>query len=133
MWGVDTNLLVRYYTADDPVQSPLAARMLAKHAPIYVPKSVVLELVWVLQGRYALGKNALLAVLRHLAALETAVLEDADALKQAIEWFEQDLAFDDALHLASSRACKGFLTFDDRKFARRARKLKAKPECVLPK
>ena len=133
MWGVDTNVLARYYMADDSIQSPLAQRVLLEHVPFFVPKSVVLELVWVMQSNYALDKTAVLAALRHLTDSKAAVIEDAEAVHQAIDWFEKGLAFDDALHLASSRICKGFLTFDDRGFARRARKISAKPDCVLPR
>lgn len=133
MWGVDTNVLVRYYMADDPVQSPMAQRTLAKHSPFFVPKSVVLELVWVLQSVYAQDRPAVLKILEHLTDLDVAEIEDEDAVRRALAWFAQGLTFDDALHLASSHGCKGFLTFDDRSFARRARKMSAKPDCVLPK
>jgi len=42
------------------------------------------------------------------------------------------LEFADALHLAASGACSTFLTFDDRKFARRAQRLKLTPVCEIP-
>lgn len=48
MRAVDTNVLARYYLRDDPVQSPLAASLLAA-GDVFVPKTVVLELAWVLQ------------------------------------------------------------------------------------
>ena len=40
--------------------------------------------------------------------------------------------FADALHLAAAHACTAMLTFDDRRFARRARALGAKPAVVVP-
>lgn len=42
------------------------------------------------------------------------------------------LEFPDALHLAASAACSAFLTFDDRKFARRAQRLNLVPICEIP-
>jgi hypothetical protein len=37
----------------------------------------------------------------------------------------------DALHWACSRGCERFVTFDDRRLARRARRLGLAPEIVL--
>ena len=42
------------------------------------------------------------------------------------------LEFPDALHLEASETCSAFLTFDDRKFARRAQGLNLKPICEIP-
>lgn len=132
MNSVDTNILVRYYTADDPVQSPLAARLIEQRAPIFVPKSVVLELVWVLESRYGIKRQRLLEVLRHLAALETAQIEDASCVETAIHDYGQGLEFEDALHLASSQSCERFYTFDRKSLARRAKRLGLKPDCEIP-
>ena len=38
--------------------------------------------------------------------------EDPDSIYQAISWYENKLDFADALHLASSRRCESFATFD---------------------
>lgn len=43
------------------------------------------------------------------------------------------LEFADALHLAASKQCTAFVTFDDRKFARRAQQLNLVPSCETPK
>ena len=42
------------------------------------------------------------------------------------------LEFPDALHLAAAAHCSRFLTFDDRRFSRRARRLKLKPPVSVP-
>jgi predicted nucleic-acid-binding protein len=39
-------------------------------------------------------------------------VEDPDSIYQAISWYENKLNFADALHLASSRRCSSFATFD---------------------
>lgn len=44
MIGVDTNVLVRYLTHDDPVQGPLAMGVLSNPEGIFVAKTVLLEL-----------------------------------------------------------------------------------------
>jgi hypothetical protein len=40
--------------------------------------------------------------------------------------------FADALHLAGSEHCEALYTFDDRRFARRARRLGATPKVLVP-
>jgi hypothetical protein len=40
--------------------------------------------------------------------------------------------FADALHLAGSSHCETLYTFDDRRFARRARRLGTAPRVVVP-
>jgi predicted nucleic-acid-binding protein len=39
-------------------------------------------------------------------------VEDPDSIYQAIAWYENKFDFADALHLASSRRCVSFATFD---------------------
>ncbi|MFP5304630.1 MAG: PIN domain-containing protein, partial [Gammaproteobacteria bacterium] len=60
MDSLDTNILIRYYTDDDPVQSPLAVRLLEERAPLFVPLTVVQELFWVLESHCELPKARLL-------------------------------------------------------------------------
>jgi predicted nucleic-acid-binding protein len=50
MIGVDTNLLVRILTDDDPMQARRAANVL-QSGDIFITKTVLLETEWVL--RYA--------------------------------------------------------------------------------
>jgi hypothetical protein len=50
----------------------------------------------------------------------------------SIAWHGQGLDFADALHVLASSQCAEFLTFDDRRFARRAERLGAKPSVRLP-
>ncbi len=48
MIAVDTNVLVRLLTGDDPVQES-AARSLFASGPIWIAKTVLLETSWVLR------------------------------------------------------------------------------------
>ena len=60
MIGLDTNVLVRYVTQDDPVQSPKASRLiesLTTASPGFVSLVSVVELVWVLQSSYQSAKS----------------------------------------------------------------------------
>lgn len=71
-------------------------------------------------------------VFKHLLTLPQVTLEDRDAVEQAITSFEQGLDFADALHHASYRDCEAMASFDDRKFARRAKRLGLAPRVIVP-
>lgn len=131
MIGLDTNFLVRFYTSDDVKQSPLAAEILQRPEVFYVPKSVVLELFWVLTSVHKTSPPRLIEVLRHLLALEHVRVEDERSVKAAVDSYEQGLAFEDALHLASCSECNSMLTFD-RPLAKRAARLGLTPVCEFP-
>ena len=69
MIGLDTNVLVRYVTQDDPVQSPKASALiesLTTVSPGFVSLVSVVELVWVLQSCYQSTKSDVVTVLETL-------------------------------------------------------------------
>lgn len=132
MHAVDTNVLVRYYLHDDPDQARIAARVLAA-GDVFVPKTVVLELEWVLRYVAEQPAGKVLNCLAHLIALPGIAVEDYEQVEAALHYCRRGIDFADALHLAASRGCGELLTFDDRGFARRAAKLGLKPPVKLPR
>jgi predicted nucleic acid-binding protein len=59
-------------------------------------------------------------------------VERWEAVRDAVDLHRRGLDFADALHWACSRGCERFVTFDDRRLARRARRLRlATPPIVL--
>jgi predicted nucleic-acid-binding protein len=137
MIGLDTNVLARYYVDDrgGPAverQRVAARRLVESGQPLMVAKTVVLELEWVLRGFYGFRPAEVLAVLRHLLALPQVTLEDRPAVERAIEQLDAGFDLADALHHASYQACEAMVSFDDRRFARRARKLGLSPTVVVP-
>ncbi len=124
MIGLDTNVLARYYVASFDVpsqqQGVLARKLIESGKRLYVSKSVVLELEWVLRGYYESTTTDVLTVLRHLQALPNVEIEDRLGVEQAMDALADGFDFADALHHASYRQCSSVATFDDRKFARRA-------------
>lgn len=134
MKSVDTNILVRYYAQDDPLQSPLALRLFRDEPKLFVTKTVLLEFFWVLTqaDKFCFPSEQVMAVFEHLQGLPNIVIEDQLSLRTAITWCRAGLEFPDALHLAASGACSAFLTFDDRKFSRRAQRLNLNPVCEIP-
>ena len=66
MLAVDTNILARAITQDHPEQTARAATLL-RSQEIWISKTVILELEWVLRRSYGFGKSRTLAALRSLA------------------------------------------------------------------
>lgn len=60
--------------------------------------------------------------MRKLLGVPGVAAENAEAIAQAIDWYERGLDFADALHLALAREVEGLATFDAR-LARRAARL----------
>ncbi len=136
MIGLDTNVLARYYIDDkantQAHRQRLAARRLIESGqPLMVSKSVVLELEWVMRGYYSFAPVEVASVIRHLLEQTNIIVEDRDAVAQALSNCEAGIDFADALHHASYRSCDSVATFDDRRFARRAKKLGLAPAVVL--
>ncbi|GAB4235919.1 MAG: type II toxin-antitoxin system VapC family toxin [Deltaproteobacteria bacterium] len=77
MKGLDTNVLVRYMTEDDPRQAAAAAREIEgagrKGDKLVVQPLVLCELAWVLESAYGVGKKELLEVFERI--LRTAQFE----------------------------------------------------------
>jgi predicted nucleic-acid-binding protein len=121
MIAVDTNLIIRILTNDDPLQAKRAVKVFESDT-IFVPKTVLLESEWVLRYAYDIEKQHIIIGFKKLLGLPNVAAEDASAVQQAMAWYENGLDFADALHLASSKSVKAFATFDN-KFSKKAGKL----------
>jgi predicted nucleic-acid-binding protein len=129
--AVDTNILARFYLRDDAVQGRIAARVLAA-GDVFIPKTVILELEWVLRYVAEQSERKVIECLAHLIALPGITVEDREEIETALSHCRNGIDFADALHLAASSACSELLTFDDRGYARRARNLRLKPAVLVP-
>lgn len=138
MIGLDTNVLARYFVAEvevDPATEAQrrAARLLIESGePLFLPKTVALELEWVLRGYYGFAADQVAAVFSVLLGLPALTPEDRPALEQALAGLRAGLDFADALHHASCRQCEAIASFDDRGFARRIRQLNLPPRVMVP-
>lgn len=136
MIGLDANVLARYYVDDagdaQAQRQRLAARRLIESGQaLMVSKTVVLELEWVMRGYYGFSQTEIASVLRHLLGLTHVTVEDREAVEQALANSDAGVDFADALHHASYKACTSVATFDDRKFARRAKRLGMAPAVMV--
>ena len=138
MIGLDTNVLLRYYVDDDAdaatrLQCEIARHVIDGQRPCAVSTTVVLELEWVLRGHYGFAPEEVLRVLRHVLSMPWVTVIDRSVVERAVASAEGGLDFADALHHASFAACASVMTFDDRKFARRARRLRLSPPVTVPR
>jgi predicted nucleic-acid-binding protein len=120
MKAIDTNVLVRFFTQDDPEQSPRAEAILASFSasnPVWVGLAVVLELVWVLEDSYGMKRDALVAILNQVLTRQELVVERAETVRQALHLYHNgNVDFADCLisRCASAAGCEEILTFDRR-------------------
>jgi len=128
MIAIDTNVVVRFLVADDQRQADRAEAVL-RRGPVLVPKTVLLETEWVLRGAYRLASADIAVGFRKLLGLAGVGVEDAAAVRRAMDWYDRGFDFADALHLASAGVAKQFATFDVA-LARRAKGLADAPVVV---
>ena len=118
MIGLDTNVLVRYVTQDDPVQSPKASELiesLTTFTPGFVSLVSVVELVWVLQSCYQSAKGDIVTVLETLLRTRELTIEHAELIWQALRRFTASKAdFADCLieRCGHAAGCEYTATFD---------------------
>ncbi len=129
MIAIDTNVLVRVITADDPEQLEAATTVMSQEQ-LWLCKTVLLETEWVLRFGYELSRDVVHEALRRVLGLTNLDVEDRSTVLTALGWYGEGVDFADALHLASSRDVERFATFD-RSLARTAERLETTPPVVL--
>lgn len=138
MIGLDTNVLARYFVAEDDAdaaterQRRAARDLIESGQPLFLPKTGALELEWVLRGYYGFPVEQVLQVFDHLLAHPGLTADDRPALDQAVGGVRNGLGTADALHSARGRSCASMGAIDDRRFVRRSRYLNLAPRLLVP-
>jgi predicted nucleic-acid-binding protein len=87
--GVDTNILVRYFVSDDPVQFRKADDFITQSknrgVRLYVDDVVVCELVWVLRSAYKLDRDTIAAILDDMLKRGQFSFTDDDIMEAALD------------------------------------------------
>ena len=118
MIGIDTNIVVRHLTRDDPSQATAAVTVmdsLSSDSPGFLSLMVIAELVWVLEASYRFKKKKIEQVLETLLRSKELVLERAEIVWQALRKFSASRAdFGDCLigRCGHAAECKHTVTFD---------------------
>ena len=118
MTAVDTNVVVRLLTGDDPKQAA-AARSLFRSRQIWIAKTVLLETGWVLRSLYGYEERAIRDAFIKLLGLKNVHTEDEPSVAAALALTVHGIELADALHLSSRPPGAVFVSFD-RSFVRRA-------------
>jgi predicted nucleic-acid-binding protein len=113
MIGLDTNILVRYLTQDDAIQSPRATeiieRRLTEENPGFVSIVAMVETVWVLDRAYRLAANEIAAAVERMLQTDVLVVENEQEIFSAMIALKQG-----QVSLSRSLAVeKGPLHFED--------------------
>jgi len=121
--ALDTNILVRFLTQDDPDQSAEAERLisgLTSDAPGYVCREVLVELVWVLERAYKYARSDISRALEGLLSAAELVIEAADDVGAVLQLYEdKGFGFSDLMiRQAALRSGADTLVTFDRKAAR---------------
>ena len=119
MIGLDSNVLVRYLTQDDPAQSARATRLierqLSEKEPGFISVIVLVELWWVLKRLYRATRAELKQTVQDLLDTRQFVLEQRGAVIQALKRLDVaagDIADALIVELARAGGCERVVTFD---------------------
>jgi predicted nucleic-acid-binding protein len=119
--GLDTNILIRYLTQDDPVQAAKATeifeRRLTPKNPGFVSVVAMVETVWVLDRAYDLTAHEIAAAVERLLQVAVLAIENEQEVFTAMIALKQGRgSFADALiaELGARVGCTRTLTFDQK-------------------
>jgi predicted nucleic-acid-binding protein len=119
--AIDTNILVRFLTQDDEEQFNRSLKLFQEHL-LFIPDSVWLETEWVLRFSYRFTMPQIASALTKVLSLSNVHVTDSNKMIQILQWYQGELDFADAFHLANSQTIPELVTFDSR-FIKRAKKL----------
>ena len=121
MIGLDTNILIRYLTQDDPIQSRKAIeiieRRLSLTEPGFVSVVTIAETVWVLDRAYNFSNREIAAAVERMLQVEVLLIQHEQEVFAAMIALKQGrCSFSDALiaELGAQAGCLHTLTFDQK-------------------
>ena len=119
MIGVDTNVLVRFLTADSAEQHEATVRFFSERTrsdPAFISAVTLAETVWVLRRSYGLTPNEIAQSVSALLNSNDFVVEGAGNLEAVRSGAAKPSQIADflAVHLGSRAGCSHTVTFDRR-------------------
>ncbi|MBF0208878.1 MAG: type II toxin-antitoxin system VapC family toxin [Oligoflexia bacterium] len=119
MKALDTNILIRLLTKDDELQAKRVYEVFqtaeSEHTRLFVPLLVVLEVIWVLEAVYDIGRFEILDCINDLLLMPVLKFECRLTLQQFIDSAQgnkYDLSDLLIAHSAKTNGCQAVLTFD---------------------
>jgi predicted nucleic-acid-binding protein len=94
--GIDTNILVRYITQDDKIQSEIATKFIENYCSngnkIFINHLVICELVWVLKKCYKLSKPKTINIIQHILQISQFSIENPQIIWQTLTDYKKGSA-----------------------------------------
>ncbi len=119
MIGLDTNILLRAFVADESRQARSARAFLAERCtadnPGFINLIVLCEFVWTLKHTFQFGRPEIAQVIRSLLDNVALAIESEEHVAAALGQFGQrSLDFPDLLigHINRAHGCSATITFD---------------------
>jgi predicted nucleic-acid-binding protein len=119
MIGLDSNILVRYVTQDDPIQAAQATALiehrLSDNELGFISVVAIAETVWVLERSYRFRSEQIVDAIEHILQAETLVVENEREVFTAMTALKEGRgSFADALigALCAKAGCSRVVTFD---------------------
>ena len=119
MIGLDTNVLVRFFMKDDPVQWGIAARFLDEQCtpddPGYINLIVLCELAWVLRRSYKIRREGILRIINEILQTDALTVQSPGTVFLALRDCEAGRGdFPDCLlaQVNDESGCSKTVTFD---------------------
>ncbi|MCL1923713.1 MAG: type II toxin-antitoxin system VapC family toxin [Propionibacteriaceae bacterium] len=87
MIGIDTNVLIRHITADDPHQSPIVQRLIDTLTPqhqSFISLVVLVETYWTLRRRYGLPREEADHTINALLSAAEYKIDEEDLVRAAL-------------------------------------------------
>ena len=119
--GLDTNVLLRYFQKDDPVQTERAAALIGSFTverPGFITCGVLMELEWVLSSKsskYKVSRHDVAEILLRLMLAPEVVIEQSTAVWEALRIYRSTRAdFSDCLieRIGAAAGCDYTVTYD---------------------
>ena len=129
MLGIDTNILVRYLTQDDPKLASIVTKFFNKQhddGSIFINCIVLCELVWVLETAYEYNQKLIAMVLEKILQTKQFKIDNLTAVQRALQAYKRHNA-DFADHLIAeinhANGCQDTISFDKKAIKTHAFKL----------
>lgn len=120
---IDTNLLVRYLTEDDPQKAKAVDTLLNSAAKgelkILIPSTVIAELVWVLESFYKMIAEDITGLVDAILNTPGIDTQDKSIIKAALKLYRSrkiDLIDAWIIEFAKAKGAKRIYTFDKKHF-----------------
>ena len=121
MIGLDTNVLVRYFTQDEPKSAAKSRQLvqtrLTRESPGHVNVVTLAETAWVLKRLYSAGREDVVHVIESLLVAPNIVVERKALVRKALQVYATTICgFSDCLiaQLNLDAGCTTTMTFDRR-------------------